>query len=339
LTSSASLGGTTNPAPDIYTYDEDAEVSITATADNGYRFKTWTGDVPSGHESDNPLTIIIDSDKSITANFIRLYTLTISNTAGGRTGPSSGSHAYDSGTEAKITAFPDENYRFRGWTGDVPQGDENDNPLIIIMDSDKSVTANFMRQYTLKITVGRGGTTEPAPGSYFYDEGTSVPVRAIPDSGYEFKEWSVDASGTQNPVTVTVDRDKWVFAIFFVPGEKEDSLWELKCFIATAAYGSPFHSHLKVLRDFRDRYLRTSKLGRSLIGFYHKHSPRLAAIIARYRVLKFIVRICLFPAVAFSYSVLRFGPVMTVIVFVFILTAPNLLFWFLRRRRRRLLAD
>jgi len=69
LTIASSTGGTTNPEPGTYSYSSGAQVSITATANPGYEFAGWSGDVPSGHENDNPLTLTMDSNKSITANF------------------------------------------------------------------------------------------------------------------------------------------------------------------------------------------------------------------------------------------------------------------------------
>jgi hypothetical protein len=50
-------------------YDNGTPVLITATPGSGYDFSLWTGDVPSGHETDNPVTITMDSDKSVSANF------------------------------------------------------------------------------------------------------------------------------------------------------------------------------------------------------------------------------------------------------------------------------
>jgi len=46
------------------------QVTLTATPNLGYCFKGWSGDVPAGHENDNPLTIVMDSAKTITANFV-----------------------------------------------------------------------------------------------------------------------------------------------------------------------------------------------------------------------------------------------------------------------------
>ena len=64
LTTSASTGGTISP--DSGPYDDGTEVSITAIANAGYSFTSWSGDL-SGLT--NPSTITVDADKSVTANF------------------------------------------------------------------------------------------------------------------------------------------------------------------------------------------------------------------------------------------------------------------------------
>jgi hypothetical protein len=213
LTINAGANGTTQPAPGTYTHNAGTEVSIEASPAQGYNFNSWTGDVPSGHENDNPLTITMNSDKSLTANFTEEYILTIAADAGGTTNPAPGTHSYGGG-EVTITANPSEGYRFSGWTGDVPSGHENDNPLTVTMDSNKSITANFIRQYTLTITTTEGGTTDPSPGIYVYDVGTEITIKAIPDSDYKFSGWSGDASGEENPTVISMDSDKTVTANF-----------------------------------------------------------------------------------------------------------------------------
>ncbi len=70
--------------------------------------------------------------------------------------------------------------------------------------------------YSLTITAGSGGTTDPSPGTYTYNEGTEVTIRAIPDNGYEFSGWSGEASGTTHLITITKDSDKSV--IYFDAG-------------------------------------------------------------------------------------------------------------------------
>jgi|GEM_PF-888749 len=43
---------------------------ISANANTGYVFDTWTGDVPSGHETDNPVSVTMDRTRSIVASFV-----------------------------------------------------------------------------------------------------------------------------------------------------------------------------------------------------------------------------------------------------------------------------
>jgi uncharacterized repeat protein (TIGR02543 family) len=227
--------------------------------------------------------------------------------------------------------MPDVDYRFSGWTGDVPSGHENDNPIMITMDSNKSLTANFIQQYTLTIAAGTGGRTDPSQGSYICDVGTQVSVRAIPNSGYRFNSWSGDASGTTNPITITMGSDKSVTANFTKEEEKKKG----GCFIATAAYGSPLHSYVRILRDFRDKYLMPSKLGRALVDIYYKYSPSVADFIMKHKVLKVAVRFSLLPVIVFSYSMLHFGLAITAIILVFIFILPIFLISFRQRKTRR----
>jgi uncharacterized repeat protein (TIGR02543 family) len=67
---------------------------------------------------------------------------------------------------------------------------------------------------SLTIAAGSGGTSDPSPGTYTYIEGTKATIRAIPNSGYIFSGWSGDASGTANPIAITMDSDKSVTAYF-----------------------------------------------------------------------------------------------------------------------------
>jgi hypothetical protein len=104
------------------------------------------------------------------------------------------------------------------------------------------------------------------------------------------------------------------------------------CFIATAAYCSPSHPYVKILRDFRDRYLMPSKFGRILVDFYCYNSPFAAGLIAEHKLLKVAVRLNLIPLVAFGYSMLHFGPIITVLMLFLIFALPA---FFVRLYKRR----
>lgn len=64
VSSDPSGGGSVNPSSD--TFDEGEEVTVEATANDGYKFKNWTGDRQS---QDNPLTFTINEDTELTANY------------------------------------------------------------------------------------------------------------------------------------------------------------------------------------------------------------------------------------------------------------------------------
>jgi hypothetical protein len=70
-----------------------------------------------------------------------------------------------------------------------------------------------------------------------------------------------------------------------------------KCFIATAAFGSPLASQVQVLRDFRDVYLLPHAPGRHIVALYYQVSPFLAAYIQDHAVLRALVRVGLTPIV------------------------------------------
>ena len=59
-----------------------------------------------------------------------------------------------------------------------------------------------------------GGTVLHDPVQNCYDDGSQVTLTATPETGYEFSGWSGDASGTQNPLTITMDGDKNLVANF-----------------------------------------------------------------------------------------------------------------------------
>ena len=104
---------------------------------------------------------------------------------GGSISPGGGT--YDEGASVTLTATPATGYRFDRWSGDVSG---NVTSTTITMNADKSVTANFIKVYTLTVTVSpaEGGTVSPGGGTY--DEGTVVTLTATPATGYVFDQWA-----------------------------------------------------------------------------------------------------------------------------------------------------
>jgi hypothetical protein len=200
---------------------------------------------------------------------------------------------------------------------------------------------------TLILSASSGGTTSPTPGTYTYDTGTEVNLNAVPSAGYDFLVWEGNVQASVRQITITMDGDKTISATFYkLPpnsgGYGEGDEWGgggydpgPSCFIATAAYGSPLHPYVRILRDFRDKYLMLNKFGRALIKIYYKYSPFLANFIANHKSLRAVVRIILLPLVAFSYLILHFGPIITGVMVIFIFMFPVFLVWRYKKKRRR----
>jgi len=79
------------------------------------------------------------------------------------------------------------------------------------------------------------------------------------------------------------------------------------CFIATAAYGSKWAPHVKLLQNFRDKGLLNNALGKAFIRAYYTYSPPIADSISKHENLRTIVRVGLLPVAGMSWVALKLG--------------------------------
>jgi hypothetical protein len=89
---------------------------------------------------------------------------------------------------------------------------------------------------------------------------------------------------------------------------------DTRCFIATAAYGSYLHPHVKALRDFRDDILLPRQFGRAFVDVYYRASPPLTNFIKEHHSAHVASQLLLTPIV---YSI-RY-PRSAIIIFLMIL--------------------
>ncbi len=142
LTMDAKEGGTTDPEPGNYAYPDGEEVTVSAIPDSDWLFDEWTGDVPTGEEEEEEITITMDEDKEITAEFRDHAILTIDSSSGGSTDPPEGTHTYSVGEEIDLSANPYWGYEFHSWT--VNDETYSDPDITVTMDEDKDAYASFL---------------------------------------------------------------------------------------------------------------------------------------------------------------------------------------------------
>ena len=137
-----------------------------------------------------------------------LYELVVSTEEGGSVNTSGGS--YESGSSVTITATPESEYLFVGWTGT----ESTDNPLTITVNSNQEISPIFeKKKYQLSVNVtGEGTVTEEVINTgktTDYDSGTVVKLIAVPTDGYAFFNWTNESLlDTENPIQITVDGNK-----------------------------------------------------------------------------------------------------------------------------------
>ena len=213
--------GTTDPAPIDYiqdwqghAYTQGANTLITATPDSGWAFDHWEGDA-SG--TTNPLTVTMDTSKSILAVFSPLYTLTTAVSGNGTISPAPGTHEYPRGAPITISATPDTGWVFDHWEGPLSG---SANPTVLQPTGTTTLTAVFLpapsggQSYTLTTAAIGTGTVDPAPGDHVYSAGTQALISATAAPGWTFDHWQGDASGFDNPLCLNINANRSVTAIF-----------------------------------------------------------------------------------------------------------------------------
>ena len=171
---SASDGGSVSTSGGEY--NENTSVSITATPQQGYEFSGWSGTTLTG----SSINVKVTSNQTITANFTRsIYTLTIGSVGIGEVTQqlinSGRGEDYESGKTIRLTATAASEFLFYNWEqlnnnlSEYPY----ENPLEVIMDSSKTVTATFEERLPIvnpnntdkNNTVGKWKIRKNRPGS------------------------------------------------------------------------------------------------------------------------------------------------------------------------------
>ncbi|MCL5282125.1 MAG: InlB B-repeat-containing protein [Planctomycetes bacterium] len=208
----SATNGTVTKTPDQASYTPGQTVTLQAVPNAGYAFSGWSGDLAG---TTNPATLTMDANKSVTANFTAIpvtYLLTIS-AVNGTVSKTPNQTSYTSGQTVTLQAVPNTGYTFSGWSGDLTGTTD---PATLVMNANKSVTANFTAaaaSYTL-VTSATNGAVAKTPNQTRYASGQTVTLQAIPNAGYRFNNWLGDLTGTTNPATLVINGNKSVTARF-----------------------------------------------------------------------------------------------------------------------------
>ena len=138
-------------APEDYPFTFDIKsgttVELEAVSAPGYRFEGWSGALS---DSVNPATLVMDCNKKVTAIFSQItHTLTLRLKGDGTITPEAGEHEFSDGATIDISAVPDSDWQFEGWSGDVT--DSTAAITTLTLDSDKTITASFSKSDTFQV--------------------------------------------------------------------------------------------------------------------------------------------------------------------------------------------
>jgi len=217
------LDGYITPADNhSYAYLKNASVDLEATAYSGYRFSNWTGNATGFNPNDPTISITMDGDYNIKANFEQeagpnwLYVI-VNPTEGGNPTPSAGNHpGYYPTDVVNLIADPANCYRFIDWTGGPVVNPSDPDYATITMDGNYTITANFTQKvYSLTLSANPPGYGIVA-GAGQYECGLSVAIEAEANPGYEFVNWTggpVDDPSLRI-TTITMNGDYSIVANF-----------------------------------------------------------------------------------------------------------------------------
>lgn len=128
-------------------------------------------------------------------------------------GTVSGGGLFNNGSIVTVVATPNQGFEFINWTN----GDNvvsTDATYEFEMNGNITLVANFEIATFELVVNAENGTVNKTPDQEIYNHGTEVTLTATPASGYEFSSWSEDATGNDNPLTITMDANKNITANF-----------------------------------------------------------------------------------------------------------------------------
>ncbi|MBN9655065.1 InlB B-repeat-containing protein [Halobacillus sp. GSS1] len=235
-------------------------ISLRARPESGWTFEGWEGDVTSSQhdielmmDEEKSLRAIFVKDEEDeepteeeteeeSPSEAATYLLSVQKSGQGSVQKNKSGSRFDDGTLVNLSATPADGYTFAGWKGDVSGSSKH---ITLRMNSNYSVRAVFEKESspdpepepeptpepdpepepepdpeTYSITVGKTGEGSLQVSNKTVQAGQTITVTAVPAEGWTFARWAGDASGTSPSMSVTMNRNKSVTAIFVKASEE-----------------------------------------------------------------------------------------------------------------------
>jgi hypothetical protein len=173
-------GGTTDPSPGTYSYEDGTAVVLEATPDDGYEFVHWVIEGGFVDTSNQPPAIIpVDVIDPNTGELIANYTPP-------NLPPTTSTFESMIVTQNPLAIVCGYGYTFSYRPVFITAGPTERSDAIVIVKQ------------------GAGGSTDPGPGTYTFSEGSSITLTATASEGYEFQYWTaVEQGNMQHPTIIT----------------------------------------------------------------------------------------------------------------------------------------
>ena len=210
----------TGTAPITWSIDGGLPAGLSLNAD--------TGEISGTPTAEGTATFTVKATNSAGSNTKELsititkaapaeHTITVTTEGGGTASASSAKAVV--GTEIRLTAKPDEGYRFKEWevmSGNVTIKDDK----FTMPSANVEVKAVFEKdapaptEHTVTVTSGGNGTASASHAKAVV--GTEITLTTTPNEGYHFKEWQVISGGVtiKNNKFTMPDSDVEVKAVF-----------------------------------------------------------------------------------------------------------------------------
>ncbi|NQT24000.1 T9SS type A sorting domain-containing protein [candidate division KSB1 bacterium] len=222
-------GGQVTMDPDQDEYAAGTSVQLTAEANSGFDFDHWSGDTKG---SVNPIDIVMDTSKTVTAHFVTLRQITIqadpSNikiSVDGVEYPSPTTFGWLDGethticVDSTIGVNFGARFAFQSWSDSGALCHD-----YVVPHQDDTLTAQFITEHQLIADINPEDAGEilvtPETEDFWFINGTEISVHALPAYAFVFDHWTGALTGETNPTQLTMYNFKRITA-HFVPDTQQ----------------------------------------------------------------------------------------------------------------------